>query len=412
MGTRRALNLIEGANIGLTVADDAGNDRVNVTVALASVPAHNHAASDINSDRGLARGQGRDLSATVPAPQAGRRRSAVTWPRSWLRISRRTTPRTSTPGRWPWRAAARARTSPATGPGFLKQAGVGAAVTVAALASGDLPAHTHTSAQISDATAAATASTVVLRDGSAGANFAYVAANNLWAYLDSHLQSVECGRVRNGRRRVREHGEVLRGLHRRHLGQERLRPARSRANAAAAPDGNTTADQITASTATPIIQQQVAGLVDGGTYTFYVWAKVASGTKLVSIAIVNNAYGAYLAGPTQITLTTAWQRFRVTGTLAGGQTGLWIVVRQYAGNGDNWTSGDILLWGACLQQGNDPKKGYARTWAFQTGPVRPASRAARPSSPRRTTRNRRSKCAALALTSRTTRSWRSRRAAN
>ena len=53
--------------------------------------------------------------------------------------------------------------------------------------------HTHTSAQISDATAAATASTVVLRDGSAGANFAYVAANNLWGYADSHLQSVECG---------------------------------------------------------------------------------------------------------------------------------------------------------------------------------------------------------------------------
>jgi hypothetical protein len=44
------------------------------------------------------------------------------------------------------------------------------------------------------------------------------------------------------------------------------------------------------------------------------------------------------------------------------------VVRQYDGNGDNWTSGTILLWGACLQQGNDPKKAYARTWAFQTSP--------------------------------------------
>jgi hypothetical protein len=140
------------------------------------------------------------------------------------------------------------------------------------------------------------------------------------------------------------------------------------ANAAAAPDGNTTADQITASTATPIIQQQVAGLVDGGTYTFYVWAKVASGTKSISIAIANNAYGAYLAGPTQVALTTTWQRFRITGTLAGGQTGLWIVVRQYDGNGDNWTSGAILLWGACIQQGSDPKKGYARTWAFQKAP--------------------------------------------
>ena len=69
------------------------------------------------------------------------------------------------------------------------------------------------------------------------------------------------------------------------------------------------------------------------------------------------------------TLTTAWQRFKITGTLAGGQTGLWIVVRHFAGNGDNWTSGAIYLWGACLQQGNDPKSGYARTWAFQTGNI-------------------------------------------
>ena len=61
----------------------------------------------------------------------------------------------------------------------------------------------------------------------------------------------------------------------------------------------------------------------------------------MSIAIVNNAYGAYLAGPTQVTLTTAWQRFKITGALAGGQTALWIVVRQFDGNGDDWTNGAI-----------------------------------------------------------------------
>ena len=55
--------------------------------------------------------------------------------------------------------------------------------------------------------------------------------------------------------------------------------------------------------------------------------------------------------------------------MAGGQTGLWVVVRQFAGNSDNWTSGLIYLWGACLQQGNDPKNGYARTWASQTALV-------------------------------------------
>jgi hypothetical protein len=317
IGTRRALNLIEGANIGLTVADDAGNDRVNVTVALASVPAHNHAASEINTGTlALARGGvGADLSGT--------------------------------------------------GPGFLKQAGAGAAVTVAALASGDLPAHNHTSAQITDATANATASTVVLRDGSGGASFAYVAANNQWAYLDSHFQSLESGAyqtVGGPFENMAKYAEDFTVA----TWDKNGGSCSVAANSTAAPDGNTTADTITAVTATPIIQQQVAGLVSGGQYTFYVWAKVVSGTKQVSIAIVDNAYAGYLAGPTSITLTTVWQRFKIIGTLAGGQTGLWIVVRQFAGNGDNWTSGAVYLWGACLQQGNDPKSGYARTWASQT----------------------------------------------
>ena len=66
----------------------------------------------------------------------------------------------------------------------------------------------------------------------------------------------------------------------------------------------------------------MAGLASGGQYTFYVWGKVASGTKQVSIAIVDNAYAGYLAGPTSITLSTVWQRFKITGTLAGGQTGV------------------------------------------------------------------------------------------
>jgi hypothetical protein len=52
--------------------------------------------------------------------------------------------------------------------------------------------------------------------------------------------------------------------------------------------------------------------------------------------------------------------------LASGQTGLWVVIRQFAGNGDDWTTGDIHLWGACLQQGNDPQAAYVRSWATQT----------------------------------------------
>ena len=49
VGTRRALNLIQGANIGLTFLDVPASDRVNVTVALASVPAHVHAEADVTS---------------------------------------------------------------------------------------------------------------------------------------------------------------------------------------------------------------------------------------------------------------------------------------------------------------------------------------------------------------------------
>jgi len=68
-------------------------------------------------------------------------------------------------------------------------------------------------------------------------------------------------------------------------------------NSTIAPDGNQTADTVTAVTGTPVIQQQIARLADGGTYTF------------------------------------SWQRFKIAGTLAASQTGLWIVVRQYAPNG-------------------------------------------------------------------------------
>ena len=215
IGTRRGINLIEGTNVTLTVADDAGNDRVNVTIAAAAGGGSNHnlLSGTHSGHRGGVAGPG-DLIAANGTPAWARLAGNATTTRKFLRqtgngtVSRaacvghalagRSADAQACGGRRQLRHARprawrRGSDLSATGPGFLKQAAAGAAVTVAALAAGDLPTHTHTSAQISDATAAATASTVVLRDGSAGANFGYVAANNLWAYLDSHLQSVECG---------------------------------------------------------------------------------------------------------------------------------------------------------------------------------------------------------------------------
>ena len=233
----------------------------------------------------------------------------------------------------------------ATGPGFLCQASAGAAVSVAALASGDVTG--------------ALAYTPANKAGDTFTGALRVAGDQAF---------VECGpyqTVGGAFENMAKYSEDFSvGTWDKNGGSCSVT-----ANSTTAPDGNTTADTVTASTATPIIQQQIAGLVDGGTYTLYVWAKVASGTRKVSLAIVNNAYAAYLAGPMQITLTTVWQRFKITGTLAGGQTGLWIVVRQYDSNGDDWTSGSIHLWGACLQLGNDPKIGYARTWASQMANV-------------------------------------------
>jgi hypothetical protein len=138
------------------------------------------------------------------------------------------------------------------------------------------------------------------------------------------------------------------------------------ANAVIAPDGNQTADVVTAVTDTPVIQQQIAGLADGGTYTFYIWARVPSGTRKVSLAIVDNAYAAYLAGPTQITLTTSWQRFKITGTLAAAKPafGSWSAsTPPTATTGPPATS---TSGAPASSRATTPQKAYARTWASQT----------------------------------------------
>ena len=53
--------------------------------------------------------------------------------------------------------------------------------------------------------------------------------------------------------------------------------------------------------------------------------------------------------------------------MTGGATALWVAIGHYT---DGWTAGLAFhAWGACLQQGNDPKRGYARTWGYQTAQV-------------------------------------------
>jgi hypothetical protein len=523
VGNRRALNLAQGTNVTLSFADDSVNDRVTVTVAAAGgganhnllsathpdtvpaspvlgdliaangtpawarlagqttttrkflrqtgtgsvsalpswdtladgdLPTHSHAAEDINSGTlALARGgAAADLSATGPGflKQASAGAAVTVAALAAGDIPNLDTSKLTT-GLLALARGGTGASLAAAGPGFLKQASSGAVVSVAALVAGDLPTHTHaesdvtnlvtdlsnhpvkggawavskaavinssgqldgaagtatdcvlvngtsaakanavhthaesdvanlmtdlagkaasihahTSSQISDATAAATASTVVLRDGSAGANFGYVAANNIWAFADSHLQSVECGAFQTVgapyENMLKYSEDFSVGTWDKNGGTCTVS-----ANAMVAPDGNQTANSVTASGAAGLIRQNIAGLVANGQYTFYVWLKVPSGTMTVSLGILDNGWTTWLVGPTAVTLTTSWQRFRVTGTMTGGATSLWVAIGHYT---DGWTAGlSFHAWGACLQQGNDPKKAYARTWGYQASPV-------------------------------------------
>ena len=108
-------------------------------------------------------------------------------------------------------------------------------------------------------------------------------------------------------------------------------------------------------------------MASGGQYTFYVWLRVASGTMTVSLGILDNGWTTWLVGPTAVTLTSTWQRLKMTATMTSGATALWVAIGHYT---DGWTSGlSFHAWGACIQQGNDPKKAYARTWGYQTSTV-------------------------------------------
>jgi hypothetical protein len=110
------LNLIEEANVTLTVADDAGNDRVNVTVAAASGATTHNLLSATHPDT------------VVAAPVLGDLIAANGTP-AWARLAGNTT-------------ATRK---------FLRQTGTGTVSALPAwdtLLAGDIPAHTHAESDV------------------------------------------------------------------------------------------------------------------------------------------------------------------------------------------------------------------------------------------------------------------------
>ena len=116
------------------------------------------------------------------------------------------------------------------------------------------------------------------------------------------------------------------------------------ADNATSPDGSTTADTVDWTTANGILRHEVT-LTNSGTYTFSIWARLATDSSggAVSVDFGDGAAGSFTA-------TSTWQRFSVT-TTAG--TSDWVDLLH------NGTS-NFEFWGSQLEDGSASNV-YART---------------------------------------------------
>ena len=134
------------------------------------------------------------------------------------------------------------------------------------------------------------------------------------------------------------------------------------ANAATAPDGTATAEVLTTS-ATPgssRLRQNLTFSAGAHSYSFY--GKTNSGTQWVYFSM----YDGTTSFPAWIELTTEWQRFEMTATMAAG-FGL-ISAGAVVGNGSTSYQGgaEIVLWGAQLEAGAFPSSYIPTTGTSQT----------------------------------------------
>ena len=121
------------------------------------------------------------------------------------------------------------------------------------------------------------------------------------------------------------------------------------ANAAAAPNGTSTADQVVFGSISSagnysIVYQQIA--TAELSYTFSVWLRTVSGTATVYI----QAFGSAYSSPVECQLTTTWQNFSVTFT--GGSSNSFVNIgpdaRTGSGQPTSQSAATVLAWGAHL----------------------------------------------------------------
>lgn len=128
-----------------------------------------------------------------------------------------------------------------------------------------------------------------------------------------------------------------------------------------APDGTQTATRVQLNITGggfSRVQQLVTGTI-GVSYTFSVWMKLKSGSTPVTVAIRVGSDGT--STNTNKTVTSSWQRFQTTYTLAAApadaQVMLWTSLSTS-------TTADVLVWGAQLETGSGASS-YIPTGASQ-----------------------------------------------
>ena len=109
-------------------------------------------------------------------------------------------------------------------------------------------------------------------------------------------------------------------------------------NTTASPDGTTNADTVAFTALATARVNQTYALAVSTTYTYTVWAKVASGTQTFRLAYWDGAANQATA---DLTATTTWQRFDYTFTTAASFAGATIIRIL---NGTDAAAKSVIFW--------------------------------------------------------------------
>ena len=123
-------------------------------------------------------------------------------------------------------------------------------------------------------------------------------------------------------------------------------------NASTDPIGGSTATEWSwpGGTDTYLFQYMADTPIVGATYTFSVWLRVASGTLNTFLGI--DKQSSTSVATQAVTVTSSWQRFSVSYTVASGVTQLAGLIGGFA---SLESAGAMYLWGAQLETGSAPQ---------------------------------------------------------